>query len=57
MGKGAYPAGDDLFLGMVGMHGTVKGNFSIQESDLIAVGMRFSDRVVGRSDGFALKRK
>ena len=58
MGKGAYPAGDDLFLGMVGMHGTVKGNYSIQESDLIiAVGMRFSDRVVGRSDGFAPKAK
>lgn len=58
MGKGSYPSGDDLFLGMVGMHGTVKGNYSIQESDLIiAIGMRFSDRVVGRSDGFAPKAK
>ncbi len=58
MGKGAYPAGDELFLGMVGMHGTVKGNYSVQESDLIiAIGMRFSDRVVGRADGFAPNAK
>lgn len=58
MGKGAYPEGDSLFLGMVGMHGTVKGNYSIQESDtIIAIGMRFSDRVIGRVDGFAPKAK
>ncbi len=58
MGKGAYPSGDPLFLGMVGMHGTVKGNYSIQESDLIiAIGMRFSDRVIGCVSGFAPKAK
>lgn len=56
MGKGAYPSNDPLFLGMVGMHGTVKGNYSIQESDLIiAIGMRFSDRVIGSVKGFAPK--
>jgi len=43
---------------MVGMHGTVKGNYSIQESDLIiAIGMRFSDRVIGNVEGFAPKAK
>lgn len=58
MGKGSYPSKDPLFLGMVGMHGTVKGNYSIQESDLIiAIGMRFSDRVVGFVEGFAPKAK
>ncbi len=53
-GKGAISAENPLFLGMVGMHGTVKGNYAIQESDvIIAIGMRFSDRVIGRVDGFA----
>ena len=55
-GKGAYPGDRPLFLGMAGMHGTVKSNYAIQEADLIiAIGMRFSDRVIGRVDCFAPK--
>lgn len=58
MGKAAYLKKDQLFLGMVGMHGTVRGNYAIQESDVIlAVGMRFSDRVTGNTRGFAPKAK
>ena len=58
MGKSAYIKEDELSLGMVGMHGTVKGNYAVQESDtILAIGMRFSDRVTGNPDGFAPKAK
>lgn len=58
MGKGAFPAGNDLYLGMLGMHGTVKANYAVQESDLIiGVGLRFGDRVTGKLDTFAPKAK
>ena len=47
MGLGSFPAADELFLGMVGMHGTRYANYALTGSDLIiAVGTRFSDRVV-----------
>ncbi len=58
MGKGAFPESDELSVGMPGMHGTVAANRAIQTSDLlIAVGMRFDDRVTGKLDRFAPKAK
>ncbi|MBF0506063.1 MAG: biosynthetic-type acetolactate synthase large subunit [Nitrospirae bacterium] len=54
MGLGAFPGTHMLSLGMLGMHGTYFANKSVQESDLlIAIGMRFDDRVTGKIDGFA----
>ena len=54
MGLGAFPGTHELSLGMLGMHGTYYANKSIQESDLlIAIGMRFDDRVTGKIEGFA----
>src|SRR5437588_3295574 len=48
LGIGCFPAKDPLHLGMMGMHGEAWVNNAIQESDfLIAVGMRFDDRVTG----------
>jgi acetolactate synthase-1/2/3 large subunit len=48
LGLGAFPASDPLSLGMMGMHGEAWVNHAIQDSDLlIAVGMRFDDRVTG----------
>jgi len=54
MGLGGFPGSHKLSLGMPGMHGTYYANRAIQESDLvIAIGMRFDDRVTGRTDSFA----
>ncbi|CAI6084522.1 biosynthetic-type acetolactate synthase large subunit [Cohnella sp. JJ-181] len=54
MGMGALPAGDPLWLGMPGMHGTYAANQAILQCDLlVAVGARFDDRVTMRLDGFA----
>jgi len=54
MGLGSFPGTHELSLGMPGMHGTYYANKAIQESDLlIAVGMRFDDRVTGKIDAFA----
>jgi len=54
MGLGSFPGTHELSLGMPGMHGTYYANKSIQESDLlIAIGMRFDDRVTGKIDAFA----
>ncbi len=54
MGLGGFPGTHALSLGMLGMHGTYYANKSVQESDLlIAVGMRFDDRVTGKIEGFA----
>jgi acetolactate synthase-1/2/3 large subunit len=54
MGLGGFPGTHELFLGMLGMHGTAYANHAIMESDLIiAVGARFDDRVTGRLDAFA----
>nr|YP_009326636.1 acetolactate synthase large subunit [Membranoptera platyphylla]AMJ16893.1 acetolactate synthase large subunit [Membranoptera platyphylla] len=54
MGKGIIDENDDLSLGMLGMHGTAYANFAISECDLlIALGVRFDDRVTGKLDEFA----
>src|SRR5690606_38129 len=54
MGLGAYPADDDKFVGMPGMHGTYEANMAMQNCDvLIAVGARFDDRVIGNTKHFA----
>jgi acetolactate synthase I/II/III large subunit len=54
LGKGAYPEIDALSLGMLGMHGTKYANHAIFESDLIiAMGVRFDDRVAGNVEKFA----
>ena len=54
MGLGAYPATDRKFLGMLGMHGTLEANNSMQNCDvLLAVGARFDDRVIGNPKHFA----
>jgi acetolactate synthase-1/2/3 large subunit len=58
MGLGAFPASHPHFLGMLGMHGTYSANHAIQEADLIlALGVRFDDRVTGRVDHFAPKAR
>ena len=58
MGLGSFPGTDPLSLGMLGVHGSYYANKTVQESDLlIAIGMRFDDRVTGRVDGFAPKAK
>ncbi len=54
MGKGAFDGHDDRYLGMLGMHGTKAANLSVTHSDLLlAVGCRFSDRVIGNAKQFA----
>ncbi len=54
MGIGAFPATDPLWLGMIGMHGTYRSNMATAACDLmIAIGVRFDDRVTGRTDTFA----
>lgn len=54
MGLGTIPSSHPLALGMLGMHGTYAANQAIQASDLvIALGVRFDDRVTGRVDHFA----
>ncbi len=58
MGMGAFPSAHPLSLGMLGMHGTRYANYAIQESDLIiAVGVRFDDRVTGKISAFAPNAK
>jgi acetolactate synthase-1/2/3 large subunit len=53
MGLGAYPATDEKFLGMLGMHGTYEANMAMHETDvLIAIGARFDDRVTGKLASF-----
>ena len=58
MGQGAFDGTDELYTGMVGMHGTKTSNFGITECDLlIVVGARFSDRVTGNAAKFAPNAK
>lgn len=58
LGLGALPADHELSLAMVGMHGTVAANYSVYESDLlIAIGMRFDDRVTGKLEAFGPNAK
>src|SRR5216684_1648630 len=54
MGLGGFPSAHSLTLGMLGMHGTFAANMAVAESDLlIAVGVRFDDRVTGKLASFA----
>ncbi len=54
MGLGAYPASEDQFLGMLGMHGTYEANMVMHDCDvMIAIGARFDDRITGRTDAFS----
>ncbi len=56
MGLGCFPRQDELSLGLVGMHGFKEANLAVTNSDLIiAIGARFSDRVVGNVNKFAPK--
>ncbi|HEV2386935.1 MAG TPA: biosynthetic-type acetolactate synthase large subunit [Candidatus Acidoferrales bacterium] len=58
LGLGGFPGSHPLCLGMMGMHGEAWVNLAIQESDLlIALGMRFDDRVTGKPETFAPKAK
>ena len=58
MGLGAFPASDERFLGLVGMHGTYASAKAFQRADvLIVCGMRFSDRVAGDRTKFHENKK
>ena len=58
MGKGAYDGTSENYTGMLGMHGTKTSNLGVSECDLlIAVGVRFSDRVLGNAKKFASQAK
>lgn len=58
MGKGAFDGTDEYYTGMLGMHGTKTANLSVTECDLlIALGVRFSDRVTGNAKKFAYNAK
>ncbi len=54
LGLGAFPHSDPLYIGLMGMHGEAYSNLAIQNSDLIlALGMRFDDRVTGNLRNYA----
>ncbi len=54
MGMGTFPGTHRLFMGMVGMHGTKTSNYAVHNCDLfIAIGNRFSDRIVSKVSSFA----
>ena len=58
MGLGAFPADNNQWLGMLGMHGTYEANMTMHDSDLIInIGARFDDRVTGRLDAFSPNSK
>ena len=58
MGKGAFDGTNDLYTGMLGMHGTKTSNLGVSECDLlISLGVRFSDRVLGNAQKFAKQAK
>ena len=58
MGLGVYPASDEQFVGMLGMHGTYEANMVMHEADLImAIGARFDDRITNNPNKFGLKAK
>lgn len=58
LGLGSFPGDDGLALGMLGMHGTVYANYATDEADLIiAMGMRFDDRITGDPETFCSKGK
>lgn len=54
MGLGAFPGDDPLWMGMLGMHGTFAANRAVSQADvMLAVGVRFDDRVTGKLSAFA----
>ena len=58
LGLSAFPGSHSLSLGMLGMHGEAWVNQAVQESDLLlAFGMRFDDRVTGKTNKFAPKAR
>ena len=58
LGLGGFPASHPLSLGMMGMHGEAWVNNAIQEADLLlAFGMRFDDRVIGRPETYAVNAR
>ena len=58
MGKGAFDGHSDRYTGMIGMHGTKASNLGATECDLlIALGARFSDRVIGNAKKFCKNAK
>ena len=58
LGKGALPEDHPLVIGMMGMHGEASSNLAIQEADLlIALGMRFDDRVTGNLKTYAVNAR
>ncbi len=58
MGKGVMDGHDERYTGMIGMHGTKTSNLGVSECDLlVALGARFSDRVVGNAAMFASNAK
>ena len=58
MGKGAFSGEDELYTGMLGMHGTKTSNLGVTKCDLlITVGARFSDRVTGNTAKFSQNAK
>ncbi len=58
MAKGAFDGKSELYTGMIGMHGTKTSNYGVSQCDLlIALGARFTDRVIGNSKKFAQNAK
>jgi acetolactate synthase-1/2/3 large subunit len=58
MGLGAFPSTDPLCLDMLGMHGSVYANWAVRDCDLLlALGVRFDDRVTGKLSAFAQHAK
>ncbi|PWM74600.1 MAG: biosynthetic-type acetolactate synthase large subunit [Bacillota bacterium] len=58
MGLGSYPTTDEKFTGMIGMHGTKASNIGINSADVVvAIGMRFSDRVTSNTAKFVKNAK
>ena len=58
MGLGSISRKDRLSLGLLGMHGSREANLAVHNSDLVlAIGARFSDRVIGKADSFAKNAK
>ncbi len=58
MGLGSFPEQDPLALQMLGMHGTVGANYAVNDADLLlAMGVRFDDRVTGKLEAFAARAR
>jgi acetolactate synthase-1/2/3 large subunit len=58
MGLGTFPGDNSLALQMLGMHGTVFANYAVDQADLLlALGVRFDDRVTGKLEAFATRAR